>query len=148
MYVASYVTYIPTITSSKTTTQRDESATTKKAPSFSLEQKQQNIPQQTEEKVLPQKQTYLPNYNFLRQQTSYKDLDTFGKVKNYKDAKTAYSENSRMYSLAQKPKSVVGGTKVDLQLPQEAITAKENLSKKDMVNTYLENERYYQITAA
>jgi len=146
MYIASYVTYIPTLTST-TNTQKNESSVSRSS-SFSLDKKQTTQTQQNEIKNPLPKQKYLPNYNFLRQQTSYKDLDTFGKVKNYQDAKTAYAENSRMYSLAQKPKNIISGTKVDLQLPKEAIEAKESLSKKEMINTYIENERYYKVTAA
>jgi len=146
MYVASYVTYISPFQSTKVNVQRDESAE-KKGTSFSLEQKKQSTNTLQTEKYTP-KETYLPHYNFLRQQQPNKELDAFEKMKNYQDAKVAYKENSQMYSLARKPKSVIGGPKIDLQIPKEAQEAKKSISKQEMINTYIENENYYRITAA
>ena len=147
MFVRSYMTYISPYTSTKTTPQREESSP-KKTNSFSLETKKEYTSSQTNLKQVSLKESYLPSYAIFRQQQSNKDLNKFEAIKNYQDAKVAYKENSFMYSLAQKPKIVIGGTKIDLQLPKEAQEAKTSLSKKEMVNTYVENENYYRITAA
>ena len=64
------------------------------------------------------------------------------------NAKNAYETNSKMFSLIPKPHHPLDFTpKVDTNLPQKAQETKENHLRNKMVNTYMENEIYYKITA-
>lgn len=146
MYVASYVTYISPFQSTKVNIQKDESAE-KKGANFSFQHNKQTTDSLKTIPFTPKK-AYLPSYNFLRQQQANQELESFEKIKKYQDAKLAYKENSTLYSLAQRPKSVIGGTKPNLQISKEAQEAKQTLAKKEMVNIYTQNENYYRITAA
>jgi len=149
MYVASYVSYVPTISSTKTNLQNSkEDSIASKKPLFNVDTKQSNA--NSPERKQTQQTSYLSRYNiFQKQEESQKDLQTFGKIKNYNDAKVAYTESSQMFSLARKPKLAIGkNSSIDLNLPKEVQEVKNTLSKRKMVNTYIENDNYYKITAA
>ena len=63
-------------------------------------------------------------------------------------AKVAYSTNSTMFSLLKKPTATLNQTpKIDNALPLDIQEIKENNMRNLMVNTYLANDKYYQITA-
>jgi len=147
MFIHSYATYISPYTTTKATPQKEES-TLKKSNSFSLKKadKEQNQPSVLKQAL--QKEALFPNYIFFQQQKSNKELVQFGAIKKYQDAKSAYKENSKMYSLAQKPQNIISGIKKDLIVTQNLQSIKESLTRKEMINTYVENETYYRITAA
>ena len=53
-----------------------------------------------------------------------------------------------MFSLVQKPSVPTNRfKKADTSLPQNILDLKESNLKNKMVNTYIENDKYYQITA-
>jgi len=147
MYVSSYSSYIPNISSSKTDT-RD-----KKEQESDHSRSKFTIHQQTKsplaEKNLTIDQNYQSKYNFFRDSSANKDLDHLKKIKNYNDAKTAYSDNSKLFALSYKPKAVIGNvTLVDRNLPKEAQETKEKIQKQKLINIYVENDNYYRVTAA
>jgi len=152
MYIRSYSTYISAYTQNKTNPSKEDSnSNIKKTTSFNLEKAQQDlilVKNKENNFTKSLQENHIPTSTIFRQQKENKDLNTFTEIKKYQNAQLAYSENATLYSLAQKPKRVIGSIKIDLQLPQEAQVAKASLSKKDMINTYLENENYYRITAA
>jgi len=70
------------------------------------------------------------------------DLSTLGKAKN------AYTENSVMFSLFKKPQPSLNQTvTINQEMPQELQKLQEKQIRSIMVNTYLANDNYYQITA-
>jgi hypothetical protein len=144
MYIASYSTYISPFTQTKRGLQKREEFSLESGSTF------QNRLQNKEE---VQNATLLPTlslskYTFSQQRETRNALSSFEKFKNYQDAQSAYQESSQFYSLAQKPKFSLSTPVPTLKLPKEAQVAKETLSKQTMINTYIENDNYYRITAA
>ena len=63
-------------------------------------------------------------------------------------ARNSYESNSKIFSLVRIPHTPLSQTpQIDRSLPKEAQAAKEITVRHSMINTYLENDRYYQITA-
>jgi len=147
MYVSSYNSYIPNISSSKTDSkEKKESKEIESSNSFSIEKGRRSS---LDEKNLPVKQNYQTQYNYFRDRTSYKEFDTFDKIKKYNNAKEAYTENARLFSLTQKPKAVIGNiTLPDRHLSKEVQETKAKLTKQKLINIYVENDNYYKVTAA
>lgn len=90
---------------------------------------------------------YISNYKsfnnkqkLLDSEIKSKDEVKFKKMSDVKNAKTSYESNSHMFSLMSVPKAPINKTtrinEVNL----------DNMKHK-MVNTYLENDKYYQLTA-
>lgn len=90
---------------------------------------------------------YISNYKsfnnkqkLLDSEIKSKDEVKFKKMSDVKNAKTSYESNSHMFSLMSVPKAPINQTtrinEVNL----------DNMKHK-MVNTYLENDKYYQLTA-
>ena len=64
------------------------------------------------------------------------------------NAKNAYESNSKIFSLFRIPHVSLDQTpKIDKDLPRKAQEVKEINLRHEMVNTYIENDRYFQITA-
>ena len=64
------------------------------------------------------------------------------------NAKAAYSSNVTMFSLLKKPTATLDQTpSIDKALPENIQELKEKNMRHQMVNTYLANDKYYQITA-
>ena len=64
------------------------------------------------------------------------------------NAKVAYTENSSLFSFLRKPQASLDQTpKVDATVSKNIQEVKESNIRHTMVNTYVENDRYYQITA-
>lgn len=147
MFVSSYSTYIDT-TANKKVENKKSDVTSKPSESFSSKLPQA-APQS--ELILSKKLpiNYISNYKALynRQQLQEKDLQTnpakmkFSKLSSLSNAQISYSENSKMFSLFIKPKTTLNQTpKVEKN--------QENVMRAKMVNTYIANDRYYDITAA
>ena len=90
---------------------------------------------------------YISNYkSFANKQklldieTKSKDEDKFKKMNDKINAKDSYKSNSFMFSLVSIPKTPVNN------VPKINEINIENIRHK-MVNTYLENDKYYQVTA-
>jgi len=63
-------------------------------------------------------------------------------------AKNAYENSSKVFSVYTKQNTTLDQTpKINDYFPQEAKEAKEASLRFTMVNTYIENEKYYQVTA-
>jgi len=72
----------------------------------------------------------------------------FIEFKTLNNAKTAYDDNSKMFSLRRKPIAILDQTpKIDANLPEDIKSLKEKNLRQTMVNTYLSNDLYYKITA-
>ncbi|QSZ41134.1 hypothetical protein GJV85_03070 [Sulfurimonas aquatica] len=153
MFVSSYSTYIDT--SSSTKAQKEKSEPLKLSSSFESKLLKNTTP----DLVLPSKKlpvNYISNYKSLhnRQQFEQQSLNIdsskaqFSKLNSMSGAQVAYAENSKMFSLLQKPKITLNQTpKLDSKLPQEAKKGQESIVRNSMVNTYIENDNYYKITA-
>lgn len=68
--------------------------------------------------------------------------------KSMKSAQLAYREGSNIFSLLRKTHPAINQTPtIDKNLPNEIQELKEQNMRHVMVNTYLSNDKYYQITA-
>lgn len=147
MFVSSYNTYIDTSTTKNTHNRR---ATDAKNPSDSFSTKLQTL--ETSNIVLSKKLpiNYISNYKAIynRQQMDHQELTqnkaktTFAKVSAMGNAKVAYEENAKTFSFLLKPKVTLN------QTPKELPNTKISSLKQSIVNTYIENDNYYKITAA
>ncbi|MCF6308993.1 MAG: hypothetical protein L3J19_00745 [Sulfurimonas sp.] len=152
MFVSSYSTYISTNSSDKTN-RRDLSNAKEGAKSFSLEPSKNPILKPYIGKNLPI--DYVSNYKSfnnqqkLQNQMKSQDEINFQQIKVMSSAKSAYEENSKMFPLLKKPTVTFNqADKIDKSLPQDIQELKEENMRHIMVNTYLANDKYYQVTAA
>jgi len=98
---------------------------------------------------------YISDYKVLsnQQKLLYDNKNTqktlkFFKVKALKNAHTAYSDNSKLFSFMIEPKQTLTQTsQVNRKLPSEFQKIQEKLLRTAMVNTYQANENYYKITS-
>lgn len=81
----------------------------------------------------------LRNQQKLHEQTQQTQKSKFAKVSLLKNAQSAYKENSVMFSFIKKPKVPLSG--VQTKLPTNFST------KLKALNTYIENDNYYKVTA-
>ncbi|MEA2099354.1 MAG: hypothetical protein U9P72_04405 [Campylobacterota bacterium] len=161
MFVSSYSTFIPNDTTNKTTKLNQEKGKVEKS-SFSSKLLSASAKNIGNVKSLPinyllsnrafdNKQEL--NYQRLvyenKEDINTKELTTlFTKRHSIIDAKTAYTSNSEMFSFLQEPKVTLSQTPViDSKEPMEIQEIKEKNLRHTMVNTYLENDKYFQITA-
>lgn len=164
MFVSSYSTYINTNASDKAAKQRyDKSGAESK--SFDSELSKKNSSLSFKSSNLPidyiSKSQFLHNkqeLEFQKQQLQEPQNKTLNQTKEMMNkfsgqnsllsAKSAYESNSKMFSLFQKPHATLDQTpKTDKKLPLKTQEAKENNLRHLMVNTYIANDKYYQVTA-
>ncbi|WP_455757800.1 hypothetical protein [Sulfurimonas sp.] len=164
MYVSSYSTYIQTNASDKTTKQRVEkpssefktfeSKTNKndtvvsyKNPNLPVDYISKSQVLNNKQEVEYQKQQLQePNQNSAN--TTKEKINQFSGHNSLINAKSAYESNSKMFSLFAKPHVALDQTPtIDKKLPKKAQDAKELSMKNLMVNTYIANDNYYQVTA-
>lgn len=151
MYVSSYNTYIDTNTSQKVQKERNEES--KKSTDLFSSKLAVTTPKQLSNfSSFPV--NYISNYKVLNNQqrlqdnTQSKEEVKFSKIKSLSSAKNAYSENTKLFSLLVKPKATLNQTpKIDTKMPRQAQVSQEAIMRHKMVNTYLENDNYYKITA-
>ena len=152
MFVSSYSTYVQTDSTNKS---RDFKTNEFKRDSFSLSETASNEPAfaPRDEKSLPI--DYVSNYKSfqnqqkLQEQLQGQDGFTLKGLNTLANAKNAYEESAKKFSLAKKPTFALDLTpKIDVTMPQETKEAKVKTLRQTMVNTYLANDRYYRITAA
>ncbi len=98
--------------------------------------------------------TYISNYKALNNQQKLREnpqsseKNKFLKLEAQVEAKNAYSDNSKIFSLILAPRATLDQTpKIDKKLPQDIRDIKEKNLRHTMVNTYISNENYYKITA-
>lgn len=149
MFVSSYNTYITTSLSDKSASQRVEK---KSSESFESRLKEHAPLESKDTQILPI--NYISNYkafsNKQKMQDEFLDKDSkkFSKINTLNNAKDAYKENSKFFSLFLEPKITQSQTpQIDKNLPSEVQSAQERQLRHTMVNTYLANDNYYKITA-
>ncbi len=152
MFISTYSTYINTNTSEKTHKHRDDRFKVESEP-FNIKQSQEQILKPTITKNLPV--DYVFNYksfnNQLKLQEQIKDPNEikFKKIKTINSAKEAYEENSKMFPLFKKPSSALTQpVKISKEMPQNIQQLKEDNLRHIMIDTYVANDKYYQVTAA
>jgi hypothetical protein len=72
-------------------------------------------------------------------------------VQKFQSAEQAYSEGVKKFAFAlrnTKVTTIDQTPKIDTTLPNEIQELKESKLRHKMVNTYLSNDRYYQLTSA
>lgn len=163
MFVSSYNTYIQTNASERITKQKEQSS--KSDTSFSskfLEQPKLepvivstlpvdyvNIAKSFNNKLEMKKQEEaLKNPNSDNSSKSKELTKEFMSRKTLQSAKSAYEDNSKMFSIYKKPHHSLDQTPTtDTTLPENIQRLKEQNMRRTMVNTYMQNDKYYQITA-
>jgi len=90
--------------------------------------------------------TYSNKYK-LQEQTQNSNQLIFNKIKSIKNANRAYTENSKVYYSFSKHISLDQTPKIDKKLSPNIQKSKINITRHTMVNTYIQNDNYYKITA-
>lgn len=148
MFISTYNTYINTDTSEKLH-KASVSKYKDKSEAFAPELLVDKVSTPNTSKSLPV--DYVSNYKFIynqQEQTKNQDVIKFKKIKDMSVAKTAYEDNSAVFSLIKKPTVTFSEpVKSTKELPQNIQELKEHNLRNVMVNTYLANDKYYQITA-
>jgi len=159
MFVSSYNTYISTNSSEKTSkgklqgAQNTSSYTPKKEEVTSTEPKNKAlaIDYVASSKTFNNKlkielqQRQLQNQSDT-QTAKTKDLTSkFTNINSLESAKQAYNDNAKIFSLFKLPQPTLDQTpKIDKRAPSDI---QEKNLRDLMVNTYIQNDKYYQITA-
>jgi len=164
MFVSSYNTYINTNTSQRNTKSSAES--TQNDTKLFATKLAQSIPSKSllntatpvnyvnqnnasyNKELLRSEQEYKKNSidNEFKKTTA--STQKFSTNLTLNSAKTAYTENSSLFSFLRKPQTSLDQTpKISKELPSNIQDIKEQNIRHAMVNTYLENDKYYQITA-
>ncbi|MCK4737226.1 MAG: hypothetical protein KAT10_01595 [Sulfurimonas sp.] len=151
MFISTYNTYINTNTSEKSHKQAGSRLKDKAEP-FNLELSKNPVLKSNITKNLPI--DYVSNYKSfntqqkLQEQAKSPNEIKFNKIKNMDSAKVAYEEGSKMFPLFKKPSSALSQPiKMSKEAPQNIQDLKEENLRHVMVNTYIVNDKYYQITA-
>jgi len=88
----------------------------------------------------------LHNQQLLQQQNELKkeySKTKFSKINKINNAQSAYSENSKLFSLLQKPKIAL-----TQEVKQPKNIQQNSILKQKFINTYIANDNYYKVTAA
>ena len=139
MFISSYNTYINTNSSERTATAKLQK---------SKDQVASFISHLTKDEVLESKKSnelpldYISNYKVfnnkqkLQDQQQYQDKVEYEKSNAVQNAKTAYADNSKIFSFFIEPKAT-----------QSQTIHVDNNTRHKAINTYLANDRYHKITA-
>lgn len=77
-----------------------------------------------------------------------KVITEFSNTKMIQNFKKAYSDNSKITSLFKLPHATQDQTpKIDISQPNDVQELIAKTLRHDMVNTYIQNDKYYQLTA-
>ncbi|QOY54172.1 hypothetical protein HUE87_09815 [Candidatus Sulfurimonas marisnigri] len=151
MFISSYNTYINTNSSDRTEKFREDHSKDE-FKSFNLKSLPNSTIDSSSNKNLPV--DYVSNYKSfnnqqkLQEQIKSQDEIKYTKIKDIKNAKVAYEDNSKMFSLSRKPTASLDQTpKIDKDIPKSIQELKESELRHIMVNTYTANDKYYQLTA-
>ena len=144
MFIASYATYVPTLPATQSIPTNDKYSPTKvPVDKFNntLQKKEANLQEST---------PIVSKYSIFEQARKSKNILLFSAIKTRQDAKNAYAESVQPFSFMKKPKMPQQKPIAlrNAQLPKEAQSAQEHILKVQMVNTYIENDNYYRVTAA
>jgi len=151
MFVSSYNTYITTNPTDKNSAQKLEKKSSS-GESFESRLKEYSALESISTNTLPI--NYISNYKAFSNKQKMQDglldkeIRKFSKINTLNSAKEAYNQNSKLFSLFLEPKMTQSQTpQIDKTLPRELQSAQERQLRHTMVNTYLSNDKYYQITA-
>lgn len=151
MFVSSYSTYVNTSSSDRINRDRVEQQKYEQK-SFSSELSKSSTPSSVTIKSFPvdyviNSKTFTNQYK-LHEQLKTEDSEKLKKISDMKNAQTAYNDNSTTFSLLIKPKiSLKSVEQIDKKLPENIQKIVEDNLKRIMANTYVENDKYYQVTA-
>ncbi|ABB44837.1 hypothetical protein Suden_1560 [Sulfurimonas denitrificans DSM 1251] len=152
MFVSSFNTYVHTTNINKNGDFK-KGDDKEKSESFSKSLSDLNIVKPYIDKNLPI--NYVSNYKSfhnhqkLQEQLTSQSEYKLKQLSTLNNAKVAYDENSKMFSLAKKPSISLSQTPtIDENLPPKEQKAKEKSLRHSMINTYISNDNYYRITAA
>lgn len=163
MFVSSYNTYIQTNASDKVPKQKEQ--TSKSDSSFSSKFLQQPKLEPVIVSTLPvdyinRAKSFNTKLEMKRQEDFLKNPQNddisksteltkeFASRKTLQNAKSAYEDNSKMFSIYKKPHHSLDQTPAtDTTLPENIQRLKEQNMRRTMVNTYMQNDKYYRITA-
>lgn len=163
MYVSSYNTYIQSNTSNKTQDKKVQSGSESSKFSFnssstqptevssSLAKSTLPVDYTKNSKSFANKHKIQAQENLLEDKEPTKSEQLTRKFQDYRvlqDAKSAYENSSKFFSYSRKPSVTLNQPqKTDEKLPKNIKDIKENNLRNTMINTYMQNEIYYQITA-
>lgn len=152
MFISTYSTYINTNTSEKTHKYKEDRFKVESEP-FAIKESQEQILKPAITKNLPVDYVFnnksFNNQLKLQEQLKNPDEIKFKKIKTINSAKEAYEENSKLFHLFKKPSSALSKPlQLSKELPQEIQQLKESNLRHIMIDTYVANDRYYQVTAA
>ncbi|MCX6077102.1 MAG: hypothetical protein NTW78_09510 [Campylobacterales bacterium] len=164
MFVSSYNTYIQTNASEKSVKNRENSS--KESSSFSsklLDSPKFDLLFTSDLPVdyIYKAKSFNTKLELQRQEEALKNPENefvakskeltkeFMGNKTLQNAKSAYEDNSKIFSLIRKPHAPLDQTpQTDSRLPANVQQLQELYLRKTMVNTYAQNDKYYNITAA
>ena len=151
MYVSSFSTYVNTESTARTQQSR-VNRSENGAESFETKLLSKTVKNVDTSPKFPI--NYISNYKALNNQQKLQEnpqnsaKTKFLKLEAEAEAKNAYSDNSKIFSLILAPRTTLDQTpKINRELPQNIQDIKENNLRHTMLNTYIANENYYKITA-
>ena len=152
MFVSSYNTYISANNSQRVEKERVENS---RNPRNSFESEISKESTLLESKSTPNLPiSYVSNYKAfsnkqkLQEEVKEQSKTKYAEINSMKNAEIAYKDNSEIFSFFLEPKTTQNQTPiVDKKLPSDIQELQEKNMRHVMVNTYLENDKYYQITA-
>ncbi|ADN08646.1 hypothetical protein [Sulfurimonas autotrophica] len=149
MFVSSYNTYIahkPSTKIEESTQRENEKSSSSEKKLFSTEL--EKVVSSSAKIPLNYISSYksLNNQQLLQQQNELnKDYSKikFEKINKITSAQNAYSENSKLFPLLQKPKIALAQ-----EVKQPKNIQQNSVLKQKFINTYIANDNYYKVTAA
>lgn len=153
MFVSSYSTFLHTNAIDKNA---KKDAPKELSPEKSFSTKSLDSSQNTTKPLIVTPVNYQSNHQFLKTKAKVQqqvEQNTqpakFTTMNSQIKASSAYTSNSTMFSLMPKSQPIVkhNTQEINQNLPQEVKDLKESFLKIKMVNTYISNNNYYQITA-
>ena len=151
MYISSFSTYINTESTTRTQQNRVHRSDNT-LESFETKLLSKTIKNVDTSSKFPI--NYISNYKTLNnQQKLQENFQNSDKTKYLKleaefEAKNAYSDSSKIFSLILPPRATLDQTPaIDQKLPQNIQDIKEKNLRHTMVNTYMSNENYYRVSA-
>jgi len=151
MFVSSFTTYtVPNITQktqSSNSVEKEKEYGSRFKDRLSFSQTNESQTELIQQNKLPLDYVSTPkslqNQYKLQQQLKDGEQTKYKKMQNITNAKSEYAQNSSIFPLILKPKPYVVK-----QHPQASTQELKNPTlKSQMINTYIENENYYKITA-
>ena len=156
MFVSTYSTYLNTNSVNKTTKEKDTLLPSKPFSLFESENIKSTLPSSnllknsmvnylSHNKILSTKQRI---YQQLEQNSTEANIKKLTNISSKINAPATYAENTKMFPLTLREQLTLKGKEpVDKNLPKDLQELKKSNLKLEMVNTYIANDKYYQLTA-